>query len=81
MNRKQMANRIINGLADEFIHDIDCGDEVLSGMNKDELVELVYSRLIYGTRAKHFKFLTADWIRQTIVKALDKACYNWGVEL
>ena len=81
MNRKQMAYRIISANVDELVFDMDCGDEELVGKSKDELVELMYKRLLYGTRAQHFKFLTAEWIRQTIIKELEKASRKWGVNL
>lgn len=81
MNRKQNAFRIISALADELVFDIDCGDEVLSKKSKDELVELIYGRLIQGTRAQHFKFLTAEWIKETVKNAIEKSCRKWGVEL
>ena len=81
MTRKQMAFRIISANADTIAFDIDCGDEVLVKKNKDELVDLLYKQLLYGASAQHFKFLTAEWIRQTIIKELEKACRRWGVEL
>lgn len=81
MNRKQNAYRIISAIADEFIFDIDCGDDNLREKSKDELVALIYGRLIQGTRAQHFKFLTADWIKDTINNVIDRTCIKWGVEL
>jgi hypothetical protein len=82
MNRKQMAYRIISANVDTFVFDIDCGDEVLKQKSKDELVEMIYNLLLSSSvRAKHFKFLTAEWIKETIVKEFEKACRKWGVEL
>lgn len=81
MTRKQMAFRIISANADTLAFDIDCGDEMLVKMSKEELIELLYKQLLYGASAQHFKFLTAEWIRQTITTALEKACRRWGVEL
>lgn len=81
MTRKQMAFRIISANADTIAFDIDCGDEVLVKMSKEDLVELLYKQLLFGTTAQHFKFLTAEWIRQTITEQLEKACRKWGVEL
>ena len=78
MNRKQMAYRIISAQADQIVFDIDCGGEHKS---KDELIEATYKFLLYGTRAQHFKFLTAEWIKQTIATALEKASKKWGVTL
>lgn len=78
MNRKQMAYRIISAQADALVFDMDCGCEHKS---KDELVEATYKFLLCGTRAQHFKFLTADWIKQTIASALEKAGKKWGVEI
>ena len=73
-----MAYRIISAQADALAFDIDCGAELKS---KDELVEATYKFLLNGRRAEHFKFLTAEWIKETISKALDKACKKWGVEI
>ena len=78
MNRKQMAYRIISEQTDALAFDIDCGSESRS---KEELVEATYKFLLYGTRAQHFKFLTAEWIKQTINICLEKACRKWGVEI
>lgn len=78
MNRKQTAYRIIAAQADTIVFDIDCGSEQKS---KDELIETIYKYLLSGTRAQHFKFLTADWIKQTIAAALEKAARKWGVTL
>jgi hypothetical protein len=76
-----MAFRIIEANADTIAFDLDCGDEVLAKKSKDELVELLYKQLLFGATAQHFKFLTAEWIRQTITASLEKACRRWGVEL
>lgn len=81
MNRKQMAYRIISAQADTIVFDIDCGSEELANKSKDELVETIYKFLLSGTRAQHFKFLTADWIKQTIAAALEKAGRKWGIEI
>ena len=78
MNRKQTAYRIIAGQAETIVFDMDCGSERNS---KDELVEIIYKFLLNGTRAQHFKFLTAEWIKQTIIDCLDKACKKWGVKI
>lgn len=80
MNRKQMAYRVIASVADELVFSIDCGDSTLVNKNKDELVDIVYHRLINNTvSSKHFKFLTKEWIEQSIEKELDKAMRKWGV--
>lgn len=78
MNRKQMAYRIISEQAETIVFDMDCSSEYKS---KDELIEMIYKFLLNGTRAQHFKFLTADWIKQTITDCLDKACRKWGVKI
>lgn len=79
MNRKQIAYRIIAAQTDALAFDVDCGSERRS---KEELVELTYKFLLNsGTRAQHFKFLTAEWIKQTITTCLEKSCRKWGVEI
>lgn len=78
MNRKQMAYRIIAEQTDTIAFDIDCGSK---SQSKEELVETTYKFLLSGTRAQHFKFLTAEWIKQTITTCLEKACRKWGVEI
>ena len=79
MNRKQIAYRIIAGQTDALAFDIDCGCECRS---KEELVERTYKFLLNsGTTAQHFKFLTAERIKQTITDCLEKACRKWGVEI
>ena len=82
MTRKQMAYRIIAANVDTFVFDIDCGDETLTQKSKDELVDMIYNLLLKSSAsANHFKFLTAEWIKETIVKEFDKACRRWGVTL
>lgn len=81
MNRKQTAYRIIDNMTDQIVFDIDCGNSSMIGKSKAEIIERIYENLIYGKRAQHFKFLTADWIKETTLKLLDKACRNWGVEI
>ena len=78
MNRKQIAYRIIAGQTDTIVFDIDCGSNCGS---KEEIIETTYKYLLSGTRAQHFKFLTAEWIKQTITDCLEKACRKWGVEI
>ena len=75
---EKMAYRIIAEQAETIVFDIDCSSEHKS---KDELVEIIYKFLLNGTRAQHFKFLTAEWIKQTITDCLDKACRKWDVEI
>lgn len=78
MNRKQTDYRIIAGQAETIVFDMGCGSKCNS---KDELVEIIYKFLRNDTRAQHFKFLTTEWIKQTIIGCLDKACRKWGVEI
>ena len=82
MTRKQTAYRIIANQAETIIFDIDCGDERLANKSKVDLVELIYMNLLNSSvRAQHFKFLTAEWIKETITSALEKYARKWGVEL
>ena len=78
MNRKQIAYRIIAGQTETIVFDIDSGSNCGS---KEEIVATTYKYLLSGTRAQHFKFLTAEWIKQTITDCLEKACRKWGVEI